>query len=188
MKTFTLKELINYIPTCIICSKQLVLAINGNIKSSKQRYTGKNISVKTKVKDSILESANKNYNLSISLDDGEIIEGVELVNNLMTGWMYVKKQCKTCCLTINTTYNDGNLKNVKIFPPLKLTSEDLSYTMPGGKEVKIYKQYYDDQTMLGERTQITINGKLLPPFPFYFDKIDDLKHLNKRLLTVRTFQ
>lgn len=188
MKTFTLKELINYIPTCIICGKQLMLSINGNIKTSKQKWTGKNISIKTKIKDSVLESTSKNYTLSVNLDNNEIVEGGELINNLMTSWMYVNKQCKTCCLTVNTTYNDGNTKNTTAFPTVKLTSESLGYTMPGGKEVKIFKHYYDDQTMLGERTQITISGKLLPAIPFYFDKIDNLKHLNKRILTIRTFQ
>lgn len=188
MKTFTLQELVNYIPACIICEKKLIISIHGNIASIKHRYTGQNINIKTKIKNNILESDNKNYELAISLIDNTINVGEKLINDLMISYMYVKKQCKTCHFTINTTYTDGHLKNVKKFPDLKLTYEELSYTMPGGKEARIHKQYFDDQTLLGSRTQITIDHKLLAPFPFYFDKIENLKHLNKRLQTVCTFQ
>lgn len=188
MKKFTIKELVEYIPKCIICQKDMYISIKGNIQSQKHRFTGKKVSLTTKVQDDALVSVGKDL-FTIDLNTSEIITGAEFFNSLMNSWLYVNKRCRTCDFLISNIYNDFDTIVARThFPKLKLQNEQISYTMPGGKIVKILKSYYDDNTMLGSMTRITINNKLLPPFPFDFTAIHGLKQLNNRLLTIRTFQ
>lgn len=192
MKILHLKELIDYIPKCIICKKDMYLFIKGTIVSKKHVFTGKKISIKTKMENGHILSENKTYPFSIRVSDSLILEGQEFLTTLFKHWTYVNKRCNTCDFIIGTMYNapydvNASLRD-NLFPNLKLSVERVAYTMPGGKNALIEKKYYDPASFLNERTRIEINNKPLPPFPFEFGSVNGLKQLTNRLLTIRTFQ
>lgn len=192
MKKLLLKELNEYIPKCIICKKDMYIFIKGNIQSRKHVFTGKKISIKTKIEQGHMMSGNKDYPFIIRMSDSEILEGQEFFSNLFKNWTYVNKRCSTCDFIIGTIqngdYGEPMFPTSNIFPSMKLSKEKVSYTMPGGKNVTIEKKYYDPATFLNEHIKIEINNKPLPPFPFEFAAVNGLKQLNTRLLTIRTFQ
>jgi hypothetical protein len=189
MITFqTLSELYAYVPTCLICSKDLDVSIDGTfspVANNKPRFSrgGEKVHFKTSFQDGILTAKSTNYVLRLDPTSNKILEGGELVNRMLVNQTQVNKKCPTCHLKINTQYSSGNTKKEIYFPPLTLRSEELHYTLRGGKRVRIEKYYYDQNAT----TQFQLNGKYLPPVPFEFNKIKDLTHLNKRIATIILF-
>ena len=186
--TLSLKEISEYIPNCLICGKQIPIIIDGLLKNKKGLHSFDRVNIRTEIKNNIVISMNKNYPLSINLDTAEILEGKELVNILMSRWLYIKKHCKTCHFIITMMYNSGNLKNVNNFPKYELYSEELAYTMPGGKRAYIHKRYFEKDSLLATYTQLYIDNKPILSCQFDFSKFENLKQINKRVLTIRTFQ
>lgn len=197
MFTFlTLKDLYEYIPNCIICGKEMKLSLSGQHSKFSQvvpnyqfgASTKSSVHLKSYIKNNTILFKNKKFSFSIDRDTNKIIDGAELVNNLCINWMFISKGCITCDFKIQNIYNDGSTKKLEIFPPLKHVEERIHYTMKRGT-VTIHKHFYDDSTLLGETTQITVNRKpITQSIHLDFSKFKNLKQLNRRLETIIMFQ
>lgn len=193
MRTFkTLNEVIDYIPNCLICQKGMTLSIDGVLSSQAGHHPRwsrglESVKLKMGLVDGFLRSNHKNDNISICVSDNKIIDGWEIVNRLMPGTTYVRKMCLTCHFKIHTYHIGGAVKKENCFPPLTMHSEELHYTMKGGKDVRVTKYYHADGSLTGEYATIKLDNKFLPPVPLDFDKFKDLVHLNKRLATIKLF-
>lgn len=189
MITFqTLSELYAYVPTCLICNKDLDVSIDGTFSSvaaNKPRFSrgGERVHFKVSLEDGVITAKSANYVMRLDASSNKILEGSDLINRMLVNQTQVTKKCSTCHLKINTQYSSGNTKKEINFPPLTLRSEELHYTLRGGKRVRIEKYYYDHTSTI----QFQLNGKHLPPVPFEFNKIKDLTHLNKRIATIILF-
>jgi len=201
MKRFfkTIQDLIDYIPNCIICRKEMIISIEGVILPllpSKNQYAKKeNVQMILFLKDGIVRTKKRNLSLAIKAEDNFIIDGQDIVSRLMINWTYVKKICSTCNFKINTVidYKEGVIKKQNYFPPLIIDHEVLQYTFKGGKKVhitKYYNDYYYNNRVLPSRSEavtIRLNDKSLPPVPLDLDKFKNLDQLNKRLSTIILF-
>lgn len=193
MHTFkTLNELLAYIPNCLICQKIMSISIDGTLSSvntHKPRWSSgqERLSLKLTLKDGILCSKHKNHSLSIEAETNIVIDGLDMTKRFMPGTLYVRKMCPTCHFKINTVSQEGIIKKENGFPPLTIHSEELHYTMKGGKDVRITKYYQSHASLTGEAATIRLDNKFLPPVPLDFDKMRDLAHLNKRLATIKLF-
>ena len=201
MHTFnTLRELDSYIPNCIICRKSMGLTIDGllsSLSAAKPRWSSGNerMQVKLHLKDGIWSGKHKSQAVVIDIVTNKVLQGEELVNRLMPQSTHVRKLCPTCHFKIHTVYSNSitsltqglNNKKDSLFPPLTIHSEELHYTMKGGKDVRITKYYNLNGVLSGEAATIRLDNKFLPPVPLDFDKMRDLAHLNKRLATIKLF-
>ncbi len=200
MNTFSsLQDLFTYIPNCLICNKEMYIAIHGwlNIKIDhitflfdKHLMFGKKEEVywKSSIKDNICYFKHKKYPFAIDLSNNKIIQGVDIINHLTVNWMYISKKCRTCNFLINTIYRSGNTKKILYFPEVQLVSEYIRYTLPHHRNIVISKSYYDASTMLGERTNISIEGLPVKEFPINFARFKNLDQLNHRISTILVFQ
>lgn len=197
MVTFpTLNDLHNYVPNCVVCSKPMRFAIEGIVMPTgpTKRWGGgtETIRMKLDVNDGKLhtivhEKAKKNYNLIIDIFTNEIIEGRDIVEKIKPGNAWVRKLCPTCHFKINVNWDASAPKKKHCFPALTLNSEELHYTLKGGKDVTISKHYRQGDPDNGKSATIQLSGRYLPPIPFDFNKFSDLEHLNKRLATIILF-
>jgi hypothetical protein len=190
MITFqTLSELYAYVPACLICAKDLDVSIDGTfspVATNKPRFNrgGERIHFKVSLEDGIVTAKSAtNDIIRLDANSNKIIEGTNIVNRMLVNQTQVNKKCATCHLKINTHYSSGNIKKEVYFPPLTLRSEELHYTLRGGKRVRIEKYYYEHTSTI----QFQLDGKYLPPVPFEFNKIKDITHLNKRIATIVLF-
>lgn len=196
MKVFpTFQEFINYIPNCVICQKQMSISLTGylqNLSSIKKKW-GRNSSrvhLKLEIDNGVLKSKdNDNLKLAINLSDYQIIEGKDLINGFVRSTTDIKKCCNTCVFKIlcsdSRTYTPQKDSS---FSPLKLQSEELSYTLVGGKRVQLHKRYaypVDDKPIVCD---IVYNGKRLSPVLLDFDKLTDLEQISRKIKTIITFQ
>jgi hypothetical protein len=133
------------------------------------------------------ERAKKTYSLIVDLATNGIIDGQDIINRLLPGNGHVNKFCPTCHLKINTGWDLGTSKKKDCFPALTLQSEELHYTLKGGKDVEINKYYRSNDPDHGKTATIRLSHKYLPPIPFDFNKFSDLEQLNKRLNTIILF-
>lgn len=192
MKIFkSLQELIDYVPNCIICGKEMEIHVDGQLVPSlpaKQWYGREPVHLSLQLKEGKLRSKkHKKYTLIIDPTDNHIVDGQDFVNRLMVNWITVYKKCWTCRFRINTGYNKGHIKKQEKFPYLTLSSEEISYFRRHGKSVGIHQTYYDDSALLGIRSYITVGGKPVKSLYVDFNKFKDLDQLNKRLATILTF-
>ena len=192
MRNFkTFQELIDYVPNCIICGKEMEIHLDGQISPtlpSKQWYGRESVHLVLQPKEGLLRSKkHKKYTLIINPFDNHIIDGQDLVNRLMVNWISVYKKCWTCRFSVYTGYRKGHTKKHEKFPYLTLGNEELYYMLRRGKSVGIHQQYYDDSALLGIRTHITVAGKPVKSMYIDFNKFKDLDQLNKRLATILTF-
>jgi len=185
MKTFqTLQELLDHVPQCIICGKDMNVHLDGHLR----QWYQDGVHFKFEMKDGLLCSKkHKKYSVIIEPKSNLILEGQEVVNNLMVNWITVYKTCWTCKCTVSTRYNSGHRKKTDVFPPLSLTGEELSYTLRRGKSVDISQTYYDDSSLLGVRTNIVVNHRMVTPRYFDFSKYKNLEQVNNRIATILTF-
>lgn len=183
MKVFSnFKELIDYVPNCLICGKQLGVHLFGC-------YAFHNLRFSLKVKDGALVGKYKDRAIAINITDNSIILGQDTINQLMTNWVTVYKKCSTCRCTITTQYavgygGTGIIKKHKNFPSLTLKSEEIHFTRKRNKLVSIAQTYYDAPAI---STFILINNKTVNPLYMDFNKFKNLNHLNERLSTILTF-
>lgn len=197
MITFpTLNDLHNYVPTCVICSKPMRFALDGIASTAlpAKRWGGSTESIRLKldVKDGKLrtiahEKAKKTYSLIIDITTNQIVDGQDIIDRLKPGNVHLRKLCPTCHFKINTSWSNNSSKKKDCFPALTLQSEELHYTLKGGKDVTISKYYREGDADKGKSAHIRLSGKSLPPIPFDFNKFSDLEHLNKRLDTIILF-
>lgn len=205
----TLEEFINYIPKCVICSKSMQLYIDGRLSSvsgNKPRWNSgrMRLRVKLDLEESILISRHKQYKIGINPTTNQVVEGLEFVNRLNEDMIFANKSCPTCDFKVTAAYlrnpdpkatanqwqkfnsDFGQVHEKDCFPPLALREEQVHYTLKGGIDVKIMKNYsWPDPTNV--QANILLNHKYLPPAPFDFNKFQDMEHLNKRIATIKLF-
>lgn len=192
MKTFSsIKEFIDYIPNCILCKKEMQIAIHA-IRKSEKNWNYDNIHIKTSVIDNMIISKNKDYKLEINMYDNTIVSGSEFISSIENNTIDVNKSCKTCNFKIKAIHNSkytSRTKTNKIenFPSLVLAKEELYYTRNGGKNVVIVK-YHPPSYDASANMWITINNKKIQSFNLDLSKLKDLDHLNSKLSTLITFQ
>jgi len=187
----TLLDLLNYIPNCIICGKNMRLSIEGYasiVSPSKPRWGSGNerLYLKMELKDGVFRGKHKNHNVSIEATTNKLIEGEDITNRLMLNTINVKTCCPTCVFKSICVYQAGNTKKTNCFPPVALRTEELSYTMHGGKHCMITKHY-----MLNDKEEakcfIAINKVSLQPVPLDFTKFTSLEQINKKIKTIAVF-
>lgn len=183
MRTFkNIKALCDYIPNCIICSKELHYQIKGMLSAKLHDYrNGKYVSIKLSRQDNILKSKHKSYAVAIDIESNDIIDGVDIIQRIRSGTL--EKTCTTCHFKIETSFIEP-IKNK--FSATSLTKEDIHYTLKGGKDISIHKWYNNGSSSAWSST-ITINNKSLPTVTLELDKFSNLEHLNKRISTIILF-
>lgn len=195
MITFkTLQEFINYVPQCLICKKHLQLSFTGyltSVKDKRPRWAGgrEALTLKFENRDGVLYSKHKSHVLHIDVATNVVLMGHDLVDRFDTGNFYFNKNCPTCHLKISTTWSAPQLKKEKRFPELTLASEELHFTMKGGKDLSVKKYYsvFAAEPDNENSAQLCLNHKYLPPVPFDFNKFNSFEQLVKRINTIVLF-
>lgn len=188
----TLQELVNYIPTCVICQKGMKIAIEGYLgpANSKTKWGGRTeyTYLKLKCENGVLHSKHDGDSITIEAATNKLIDGEDIINRLMLNTINVKKCCSTCVFKIYSTYQSGNTKKAHNFPQLTLRSEELSYTLRGGKRCAVNKYYNFNTNAEDTKCNIVIGGSSLQPILLDFSKFIDLDQINKRIKTIAVFQ
>lgn len=196
MKIFqNLQELLDFIPNCIICGKQLEIQIigtvpNSGINANKFKINGWHtidVCLRMKLIDGQLQSKNKNYPLIIDLATNNILIGVEIIDKMMYrhhNSVIVNKKCYTCQFKIRTMYTAGiaPLKTKNQFPVLDFKELEIIYTMNNNRLVSIYSNNFNESMF------VRVNGRTIESFKLDFSKIKNLKQLNNKIKTVMVFQ
>lgn len=196
MKTFnTLQEYVDYVPTCLICKKEMRVSLTGTMQatpvSGQKRWASsrKSLDIKFDIKEGVLVSKHKTHKLSMKLDDNSLVEGEDIVARLTSKLTFVKKSCQTCHVKIQANCSNPQFKKEKRFPALTLHSEELHFTMRGGKDLNVTKYYGSNDSSETEKSaSIQINYKYLPPVPFDFNKFNSFEQLTRRISTIVLFQ
>lgn len=192
MKVFSsFKELMDYVPNCIICGKLLQIHLKGSIRVIKtnvgnENWTLEKIHFHLKMKDELLVGNYKKHSIAINPIDNKIVLGLGIIQHLLISWTWVSKKCSTCRCEVTSKFI-GNNKDFDKFPPLTLTNEELSFTRKREKAISIAQNYYADPPPSGVRTFILINNKPIKPLYIDFNQFKNLDHLNKRLSTMLVF-
>lgn len=177
MKQFhTLRELVDYIPNCVVCGKIMLFSIEG-LGFNKEVY------IKLSLKDSILRSKSIQSSLSINVDTNEIIDGGTFLNALYNDTIKVIKKCRTCNFTIMSGSQKESRKTNE-FPILHLLTEELIFT---GKKADLITVYKYHNSMRDGKASIFSQGKFLPQMPFDFAKFTNLKQIVRRIKTLKVF-
>ena len=191
MKIFnSIQELLDYVPFCLICGKDMEAHIYGHLSASWRNRIEDRVLLRFEIKDGLLCSRrNKKHSIIIHPNTNLILEGAPVVSQLMNSWITFYKTCWTCNFKISTEYKPGNAKRKDIFPSLTLTNEELFYTLKRNRSVHIQQTYYSamGNAPEGMRTWITVNNRVVQPIFIDFNKFKDLNQLNKRLFTMMTF-
>lgn len=205
----TLEDFLNYIPNCVICKKSMQLYLDGRLSSisgKKPRWNSgrSRLRVKLQLEYSNLHSKHKQHKIIINPTNNQVIEGVDLIDRMNDDIIFANKGCPTCDFKIVAAYmrnpdpkatanqwqkfnsDFGQTHEKGYFPPLALREEEVHYTLKGGIDVKIMKNYAwpDPANVLAN---IMLNHKYLPQAPFDFNKFHDMEHLNKRIATIKLF-
>lgn len=181
-----LQQLVDYVPNCFICNKQLGVSITTNLATTKKKdWPAKHLNIRLESNDGLLQSMHKTAKLTINPVDNTVTEGVDLVKEMIYPSSYVNKNCPTCHLKVQTNMVDPGKGKRDGFPRLILAREELHFTMKGGKGVFVSKYYSTNQEE--EVAYIRVNGKHLPPLPFDFNKFSSLENLVKRINTLIVF-
>ncbi len=192
MKVFqTIQELVNYVPNCLICKKEMQVSLSTYLSSNdpKRRVNSReSVSLRFELENCILHSKHKSYQLKIDTITNVILEGQDLADRFTTESTYIKKKCPTCHLKIETICSNGTIKKEKRFPDLTLRHEELHFTMRGGKDLSVSKYYSTNTSPEGDsQAQIMLNHKYLPPVPFDFNKFNSFEQLVNRINTIVLF-
>lgn len=186
----TLQELIDYLPHCIICGKNMILYCSGIMKTGyKDIYKGGyNLCLELFKKDDFFVAKNSKVNFVINSKDNKIIEGTDIVNQFMTSRMYVTTKCKTCRCYTRSLYNKGCLKYPEFFPKIPLVEEELGFTLSKGKNISIVNSSWGPKLESVNRHIIMINASMLDlNLDLEFSKIKNLSHLIKKINMILTF-
>lgn len=204
-----IRELIDYIPQCIVCGKQIPIVITTNSFYNKDfKSLSGYLYLKTKILDNKLISMNKNYPFIIDIDNNFIIEGAGLVNKILlsSSGTGINKSCKTCNVAIYTMYHPFHFTNeykYGFFPSSELKTEFFSYTIRKNKKISIEREYYYFKTVNRVDSykifsSLQINNKYIDsPVPGLLSKIisdlditkvNNFNSLNKKINMFLTFQ
>ncbi len=195
-----LQELMDYIPNCIICKKEMVLSMEGRIARVKDNKKPKHWNdggtwtmLKTRAKnelvhDDLLHFRNTKYHISIEPQRNKIIDGLDIAQRINI--FNINKVCRTCDFKIQAMAEScGNSTH---FPTTRLERETLNFTMRGGKMVRMYRSYRNLRAPgvppKEVSTQIYINDHMLPDLPLEFSKIRDIGQLTRKIKTAVVFQ
>lgn len=175
----------NYIPKCLICGKDMIISINGS-KGAITSHNYNTINIKMDLNENLLVSKNKNYQLSINIDDNTICDGQTLIESMSVRSINLNKNCSTCFFKIKAINDSIDKIRAGIFPSILLDKEELHYTKTKGRSVNIinYRSLWD----LSHHTDINIDNKRVKSYNFDLSKFKNLTHLNNRLSTLITFQ
>lgn len=175
MFTFnSLKEFLNFMPSCIICGKVPEIFMTGHTYVPKYKRWGFWFTQE----DDALVSKNKNYPVSIDIETNKVLGEKKILDQLTNN--EITKSCKTCHFKIKTM-NSSNLTLSNI----PLDSVEIKYTLPGGKSANIR---ITNWTSGAPSTVIKISGKSLPHnLLLDVHKISNLEQLNRRIQTLITF-
>ncbi len=188
----TLTDLNNYVPTCVICHKTMNISCDIIIASptKKKWASGRDKQhVRFAIEYNTLRSLHKSTVLTLNMGTNEFLEGADIISRLTSEFVFVKKTCPTCDFKIETSCESRIIKKEKRIPALTLVNEELHFTMRGGKDLRIIKNYkwYPDMAD-NHLAEIHLNSKKLPSIvPIDFNKFSGFEHLNKRLATIITF-
>lgn len=181
-----------YIPSCLICQKPLLLVVEGwmvpSLPNAPNRWGNKEtVKLRFQYKDGFLRTKHKSNSVCIDAASNRVIDGLDFLNRLRTGQTYVHKMCNTCAFKITSNYDDAQKKK-ECFAPLSLQQEQLTYTMKGGKSIQIQKWHHFDENS-SKMATITLDKKWFgKPIPLDFSKFSDIVQLTKRLKTIIVFQ
>lgn len=195
-----LQRLMDYIPNCVVCKKEMVLSIEGRLERVKNNKKPKRwnsggtwVILRTRTKnelihDDLLHFRSTKHLISVEPTRNKIINGLDVAQRLT--FFNVSKMCRTCDFKIHAKAEScGNSTHL---PTLRLETESLNFTMKGGKKVRMYRAYRRIDPYPHEpaeiTTQIYVENHLLPPLPLEFSKIKDINHLTRKIKTAIVFQ
>lgn len=203
MKYFdNLQQLVNYIPNCLICGKSLPILIQGRWFSFDKVVCYK--SLKTIIRDNMLESKHRSFNFKIDITTNKIIQGEEHFKEIFKSLMFVMKKCPTCYMCISLSpYQLSNYdfrSKVTTFPVLNIDAEELQYTTKGGKHLILRKDYHTiySATKLYPGYQVRPQGAIslsldnkkqyIPNEYLILEKIKNFSSLKNKISTILIFQ
>lgn len=194
------QRLMDYIPNCVICKKEMVFSMEGRIARVKDNKKPKRWNdggtwtiLRTRAKnelvhDDLLHFRNTKYHISIEPRRNKIIDGLDIAQRINS--FSISKICRTCDFKIQA--GAEGCGNSTHFPTMQLSCETLNFTMRGGKRVRMYRGYRQlppGTTQPTEiSTQIYINDHILPSIPLEFSKIKDINQLTRKIKTAIVFQ
>lgn len=136
-------ENINYINSCVLCKKKLDYYLCGFNKAP--FLSNYFLYSKTKLENNILFCTNKKLPVAINIVSNEVLEGADLLQEMLHAHLDFYKKCTTCNFQINFLFYNKNLIDGKYLSSSSPLKEELVYTS-AGKKVYInsnYKKNYD---------------------------------------------
>ena len=183
-----LQDLLDYIPNCIICGKPMQIKLNNPYGKTIALVSRDGFVVSREFTKKPIEEC------SVVIDPltNKIIKGATHIDNMLKHQLYVYKKCRTCRFIISLLHEAGSTKYPKFFPSLPIVSEHIEYRRKKSKEIDIQKFYtFKGSYLYQDRLLFVIDGKQLTNIrfdDFHFNKIKNLKHLNRQIKTILTFQ
>jgi len=197
----SLSELQNYYPQCILCGKATNFYIGGYQK--RPFWTDSYTYIKTITEGDYLLSINKDYPIRIQLSNNKVLQGNQIISNLLSSHIKLYQKCKTCLFQINYDFYSRDIEN-NFLPAASPLREELIYTM-NNKKVVIYSYYKNEVSYLinnkinllknpidldpktGYNSFIYLNDKLLSHHNFKITNFKNIKKLNKFVKTLLVF-
>lgn len=193
MREFSFNEIVNYATKCIICGKKTRLSMRSFYGFIIMFIEQDGMFVSKEKPNIPLE------NHKVILDtDGLIIKGQAEVDRCIGRSLTAEigKTCRTCNFSAYFTYKSK--EDTKIFykkiPNFYLTTERVDYFQKNSRPVSIFKVYETPETSgrRGDVLYIKMGYKSiirdLPPDTIDFNSIKNLKHMNRVINLVKTFQ
>jgi hypothetical protein len=195
-----IEEIYKNTPHCLLCKKPMQFYIAGyqRIPYYSQEY----VYLKTKIEDNLLKSLREEYPVTINIRTNEILQGQQLISNLLISHFDFYQTCNTCTFQINyqflSRYINGNL-----LPTAALLKEELVYTI-NSKKVVIYSHYDDKYKYAigpivydvhddnfdpgnGYNTYVYVNDKHISSSKFKISNFKNIKKLNNFIKTLLIF-
>lgn len=196
-----ISDIYKYAPYCILCNKPTQLYISGyeKIPFCKENF----VYYKTIIENNLLQSIDKDNKIVINIETNEVLEGKEIISNLLSSHFDFFQKCRTCLFQINYQFWFKKLKNNKFLPKSSPLREELMYTM-NSKKVFIYTHYNEKYIYtigknayqvhdpnVGSKnnstTYIYVNNKHLPYPNFNLKNFKNIKKLNSMIKTLLVF-
>lgn len=187
MKKFTtLLDFHNYIPNCIICHKPTVISLDGAlypVGANARRWSSRErLCLNLSLKDDGFYSNKKKAIVFFDFSN-KILEGINLVHRFVPHQTHLKKSCNTCHFKIYTDNFSEAINTQESLPAVSLASEEIHYTMKGGKSISVTKYHrYSNESI-----NIMLDGKSLPSSSLDFDKFENIEQLSKRINMIKLF-
>lgn len=197
----TISDVYKYAPCCILCNKPTQFYIAGyeRIPFDTKNY----VYYKSLIENNLLHSLDKDNKIVINIETNEVLEGKEIISNLLSSHFDFFQKCRTCLFQINYQFWLKKLKNNKFLSKSSPLREELMYTM-NSKKIFIYTHYNEkynytvgknvyevhDPNVGSENnsaTYIYANNKHLPYPNFKLKNFKNIKKLNSMIKTLLVF-